>query len=104
MKTVLRRILSEWARLDVPPDTLADDADLYAAGLSAIGTVQLMLSIEDEFDIEIPNRMLRRDVFSSIDSLAAAVTELQGARAGGGMNAPLIQAAASAGAFSPDAL
>ena len=45
MKTVLRRILSEWARLDVPPDMLADDADLYAAGLSAIGTVQLMLSI-----------------------------------------------------------
>lgn len=103
MKTVLRRILSEWARLDVPPDMLADDADLYAAGLSAIGTVQLMLSIEDEFDIEIPNRMLTRDVFSSIESLAAAVTELQGAR-GGGMNAPLIQVAASAEAFSPDTL
>ncbi|CAG9193851.1 Acyl carrier protein [Paraburkholderia caribensis] len=103
MKTVLRRILSEWARLDVPPDMLADDADLYAAGLSAIGTVQLMLSIEDEFDIEIPNRMLTRDVFSSIESLAAAVTELQGARGGGSLNAPLIQAA-SVGTFSPDAL
>jgi acyl carrier protein len=103
MKTVLRRILSEWARLDVPPDMLADDADLYAAGLSAIGTVQLMLSIEDEFDIEIPNRMLTRDVFSSIESLAAAVTELQGTR-GGGMNAPLIQVAAAAGAFSSDTL
>ncbi|MGA9917317.1 MAG: acyl carrier protein, partial [Paraburkholderia sp.] len=49
MKTALRRILSESARLDVPPDTLADDADLYAAGLSSLATVHLMLAIEDEF-------------------------------------------------------
>ena len=70
MKTALRRILSESARLDVPPDTLADDADLYAAGLSSLATVHLMLAIEDEFGIEIPDRMLTRRLFSSIDSLA----------------------------------
>lgn len=80
MKTALRRILSEWARLDVPTDTLADDADLYAAGLSAMAIVRLMLTIEDEFDIEIPDRMLTRQVFSSIDSLAAAIAELQQAK------------------------
>ena len=55
MKTALRRILSESARLDVSPDTLADDADLYAAGLSSLATVHLMLAIEDEFGIEIPD-------------------------------------------------
>jgi acyl carrier protein len=49
MKDALRRILSESARLDVPPQTLADDADLYAAGLSSLATVHLMLAIEDEF-------------------------------------------------------
>jgi acyl carrier protein len=80
MKTVLRRILSESARLDVPADTLADDADLYAAGLSSLATVHLMLAIEDEFAIEIPDRMLTRRLFSSIDSLAAAVAELQQAK------------------------
>jgi acyl carrier protein len=81
MKTALRRILSESARLDVPPDTLADDADLYAAGLSSLATVHLMLAIEDEFGIEIPDRMLTRRLFSSIDSMAAAVTELQQSKA-----------------------
>lgn len=80
MKTALRRILSESARLDTPPDTLADDADLYAAGLSSLATVHLMLAIEDEFGIEIPDRMLTRRLFSSIDSLAAAVAELQQAK------------------------
>lgn len=81
MKTALRRILAESARLDIAPDTLADDADLYAAGLSSLATVHVMLAIEDEFDVEIPDRMLTRRLFSSIDSLAAAVTELQQAKA-----------------------
>lgn len=81
MKTTLRRIISESARLDVPVDSLADDADLYAAGLSSLATVHLMLAIEDEFDIEIPDRLLTRRLFSSIDSMAAAITELQQGKA-----------------------
>jgi acyl carrier protein len=43
--------------------------------------VHLMLAIEDEFGIEIPDRMLTRRLFSSIDSMATAVTELQQAKA-----------------------
>ena len=81
MKTELRRILSESARLEVQADTLSDDADLYAAGLSSLATVHLMLAIEDEFGVEIPDRMLTRRLFSSINSLAAAITELQQAKA-----------------------
>ncbi|MGF6874008.1 acyl carrier protein [Paraburkholderia sp. MM5477-R1] len=42
MKTALRRILSESARLDVAPESLADDTDLYAAGLSSLATVHLI--------------------------------------------------------------
>jgi acyl carrier protein len=81
MKTALRRIISESARLDVPVDSLTDEADLYAAGLSSLATVHLMLAIEDEFDIEIPDRLLTRRLFSSIDSMAAAIAELQQGKA-----------------------
>ncbi|VXB08002.1 Aminoacyl carrier protein [Burkholderia sp. 8Y] len=77
MKTELRRILSESARLDVPIDTLTDSDDLYAAGLSSLATVHVMLAIEDEFSVEIPDHMLTRRLFSSVDSLAAAVEELR---------------------------
>lgn len=76
MKTVLRRILSESACLDVPMDTVSDDADLYAAGLTSLATVQVILAIEGEFGFEIPDRMLTRRLFSSVDSIAAAVNEL----------------------------
>jgi acyl carrier protein len=81
MKTEVRRILAESARLDVPIDTLSDSDDLYAAGLSSLATVHVMLAIEDEFGIEIPDRMLTRRLFSSVDSLAAAVDELRRSQA-----------------------
>lgn len=72
----LRRILSESARLDVPVDQIEDSSDLYEHGLSSLATVQIMLAVEDAFDIEIPDAMLTRKLFQSIDSLAAAVSEL----------------------------
>ncbi len=72
----LRRILSDSARLDVPVDQLEDSADLYEHGLSSLATVQIMLAVEDAFEIEIPDAMLTRKLFQSIDSLAAAVLEL----------------------------
>jgi acyl carrier protein len=77
MNNTLRRILSEVASLDVPIKDLKDSDDLYAAGLQSLKTVNLMLAVEDEFGIEIPDRMLTRQLFSSIDSLASAISELQ---------------------------
>jgi acyl carrier protein len=62
-------------------DSLGDSDDLYAAGLSSLATVHVMLAIEDEFGIEIPDRMLTRRLFSSIDALAAAITELRRSQA-----------------------
>ena len=74
----IRPILSEHARLRVPVDQLADDADLYEAGLTSLSTVNLMLALEEHFDIEFTDKMLGRKTFSSIASLADAITELRG--------------------------
>jgi acyl carrier protein len=35
-----------------------------------------MLGLEDAFDVEFPDRMLTREVFSSIASIRAALDEL----------------------------
>ncbi|CAG2146480.1 acyl carrier protein [Cupriavidus plantarum] len=77
MKTTIRKILGDVGRLDVPPATLADDDDLYAAGLSSLATVHVMLALENAFDIEIPDQMLTRQLFRSIDSLASAVSAIR---------------------------
>lgn len=77
VKNELRTIIRDVAHLDAQIDRIADDDDLYEAGLSSLNTIQLMLAIEKHFNIEIPDEMLSRQLFQSIDSLAGAVTQLQ---------------------------
>jgi acyl carrier protein len=77
MSDEIRRIVSEHARLSVPAETLADDADLYQAGMTSHASVNVMLALEDAFDVEFPDAMLKRSVFESIASISAALGELQ---------------------------
>jgi acyl carrier protein len=73
----IRRVIDASARLPVGADTLPPDADLYEAGMTSHASVNLMLALEDAFDLEFPDRMLTRDVFESIGSIAAAVSSLR---------------------------
>jgi len=73
----IRSILSEHARLLVDVDTLTDDADLYQAGLTSLSTVNLMLALEEHFDVEFLDSMLGRKTFSSIRSLSEAIQQLK---------------------------
>jgi acyl carrier protein len=76
MKDEIRDILHEHARLTLDARSLADDADLYQVGMSSHASVNVMLALESRFDIEFPDRMLRRGVFASISAMRAAVEEL----------------------------
>ncbi|MBD8688114.1 MULTISPECIES: acyl carrier protein [unclassified Rhizobium] len=73
MNSTIREILSKFGQLPVPVDTIVDEADLYAAGLSSFASVQLMLGLEDAFDIEFPDSMLNRKSFASISAIEATV-------------------------------
>ena len=75
-KVEIRRVLSEHARLPVDVDALSDDADLFAAGMTSHASVNLMLALEDAFDLEFPDRMLTRSVFESIAAIDSAIGEL----------------------------
>jgi acyl carrier protein len=77
-RTAIRAVLREHARLPVDIDTLSDDADLFAAGMTSHASVNLMLALEDSFDVEFPDRMLTRGVFDSVSAIAAAISELTG--------------------------
>ena len=74
----IRTLLAAHARLLVPADQLQDTSDLYEAGLTSLSTVNLMLAIEEHFDVEFTDRMLARKTFSSIRSLSDAVSQLRG--------------------------
>jgi acyl carrier protein len=44
--------------------------------MTSHASVNVMLALEGTFDIEFPDRMLRRNVFESIAAIKAAVQEL----------------------------
>jgi acyl carrier protein len=81
METEIRQILSEHARLPVDMGELDDDADLYQAGMTSHASVSVMLALEDAFDIEFPESMLRKGTFESVSAISAALTSLVGASA-----------------------
>ena len=73
----IRGVLRDHARLPVDVDSLDDGADLFAAGMSSHASVNVMLALEDTFDVEFPDAMLKRTVFESISAIGAAVSELR---------------------------
>ena len=77
----IREILREHGRLAVDVAALTDDSNLYEAGLTSHASVSLMLALEERFDIEFPERMLRRGAFASIAAIRTGLEELIGAGA-----------------------
>jgi acyl carrier protein len=73
----IRQIISEHGRLAVDVASLPDDADLYQAGMTSHASVGLMLALEDAFEVEFPDAMLKRSVFESVSAIAEALETLQ---------------------------
>jgi acyl carrier protein len=76
MTDKIRRILAEHGRLNKDALALADDADLYQAGMTSHASVNVMLALEGEFDIEFPDHMLKRSAFESIAAIRQCIEEL----------------------------
>lgn len=74
----IRRIVAQHGNLSVSVENLKDDSDLYLAGLTSLATVNVMLALENQFDIEFPDAKLGRMTFSSFEAIAGVVTELKG--------------------------
>ncbi|KVK83909.1 acyl carrier protein [Burkholderia ubonensis] len=77
MKNEIREILRQVAHLETAVDQIGEADDLYDAGLSSLDTIQLMLAIENQFNIEIPDEMLNRQLFRSIGALARTISTLR---------------------------
>lgn len=59
-------------------DATDPNADLFAAGLSSLDCVRILLAVEDEFDIELPEEIINRELFSTVANLASVVSDVAG--------------------------
>ena len=55
---------------------IGDTDNLYAAGMTSHASVNVMLAVENEFDVEFPDSQLRRSTFESIDSICQVLSTL----------------------------
>ena len=72
----IRAIVGQHARLSKNINELTEDCDLYGAGLTSLTTVNLMLALEDHFNVEFTDKMLGRKTFGTIRSLSEAIEDL----------------------------
>ena len=56
MTEEIRQIIADHGRLSLDVSEVAPDTDLYQAGMTSHASVNVMLALEDHFDIEFPTR------------------------------------------------
>jgi acyl carrier protein len=76
MERRIRDVLREYGRLNKNVDELAADTDLYQSGMTSHASVNVMLGLESDFDVEFPDHMLKRSVFASIGAIREALAQL----------------------------
>lgn len=78
MQDQIRTILANEGKLGEAAAKLGENDDLYLAGLTSFASVQLMLALEDAFEVEFSEKMLGRKTFQTIANISAAISELKG--------------------------
>ncbi len=68
VKQVIIRKLS----LDVKPEEIGDDDQLFGGGmgLNSMATIEIIVGLEEEFEIQIPDEDLRVELFDSVKTMA----------------------------------
>jgi acyl carrier protein len=74
----IRSILAEHGRFPVDMSSIGDSDDLFEAGMTSHASVNVMLALEEEFDFEFPESMLRKSTFESVVAIRTALVELTG--------------------------
>ena len=76
MEQQIREVLAAYGRLGVDVDKLDANTDLYLSGMTSHASVNVMIGLEEAFDVEFPPELLRKSTFASIASIDAALQTL----------------------------
>jgi len=76
MQDQIRDVLAAHGRMAIDPSEIDAQADLYDLGLTSHASVDVMLALEDAFDIEFPDEVLKKSTFQSVHNIAQVVESL----------------------------
>jgi acyl carrier protein len=76
MQDQIRDVLATHGRMAIDPREVDEQADLYELGLTSHASVDVMLALEEEFDIEFPDEVLKKSTFESVHNIAQVIEGL----------------------------
>ncbi len=73
----VKRLIVERLRLEMDPAAIEDEAPLFGAGLGldSIDALELVVGLEQEFGIRIPDQDVGKKVFASVRAIAQYVAQ-----------------------------
>jgi acyl carrier protein len=74
--TKIRSVLEGHGQLSIEVGKLSDTDDLYDCGMTSHASVNVMLALEDEFELEFPDWLLRKGTFESVAAIRTALGSL----------------------------
>jgi len=71
IKVKLKNMIVDRLKLQVSPDSIDDTAPLFGEGLGldSIDALELVVGLEQEFGVQVPDEAVGREAFASIDAL-----------------------------------
>jgi len=72
----IRQIVADNGKLAVDVSDLSDEDDLFDAGMTSHANVNVMLALEDVYDIEFPEELLRRSTFQTLAAIRGTIEML----------------------------
>jgi acyl carrier protein len=76
MQDQIREVLATHGRMAIDPHQVDEHADLYELGLTSHASVDVMLALEEQFDIEFPDEVLKKSTFESVHNIAQVIESL----------------------------
>jgi len=72
LTTRVKRCIIDAIGLDLKPSAIPDDVPLLdkGLGLDSVAILRLVAALEDEFDVEIEDNVLRPELFKSVSTLS----------------------------------
>ena len=70
----VREVVGSLGRLSVAVDAVGPADDLYRLGMTSTATLNVMLALEEAFDIEFPEELLERSIFESLSTIGTAIS------------------------------
>lgn len=78
LKERIKLMLVDNLMLQIGPDEIADDQTLFgpnSLGLDSVDALQLVVALDKNFGLKVPNPEAARDILKDVNSITAAVEQ-----------------------------